>query len=77
MANMSYCRFYNTSNDVYDCLGAIDEIQDGSISKLSENEANAGESMFRAILDFCRDMEIIDEYDGGRLTELFNELYED
>lgn len=25
MANMSYCRFQNTSNDLSDCLNVIDE----------------------------------------------------
>lgn len=77
MANMSYCRFRNTRLDVLDCLGVIGLIQEGDESKLSEDETNAGEDMFKSILSFCLDMGIIDEYDGGRLTELFNELYED
>lgn len=35
MGNMSYCRFENTNNDLYDCEGYIDDL---NLSK-SENEA--------------------------------------
>lgn len=75
MANMSYCRFNNTRLDMYDCLNAIGEIQDGEESKLSEHEADAGEDMFKAILEFCVESGIIEDYDRSRLTELFEELY--
>ena len=76
MPNMSYCRFRNTSNDVYDCLGAIGEIQEGYGSKLSVEESRAGQRMFETILCFCADMGIIEEYNEDRVTELFNELTE-
>ena len=42
MANMSYCRFRNTSGDLTDCL---DTIREGD-STLSESEARAGLWMF-------------------------------
>ena len=36
--NMSYCRFYNTSKDVEDCLDAI---ENGEIKDLSQDEYDA------------------------------------
>ena len=72
MANMSYCRFRNTSGDLTDCLDVIREGDD----TLSESEARAGLWMFQDFLTFCRDYDIIDEFDGERLEELFNDLKE-
>lgn len=72
MANMSYCRFQNTSGDLSDCLDAI--IQGES---LSESEIIAGKRMFRKFLAFCRDSDIIDGYDGEVLDELFDNLREE
>ena len=40
MANMSYCRFENTTRDIEDCLNAI-EYNEVSASDLSNYEANA------------------------------------
>lgn len=72
MANMSYCRFRNTSGDLTDCL---DTIREGD-STLSESEARAGLRMFQEFLTFCRDYDIIDSYDGEYLKELFDDLKE-
>tara|TARA_R110000824_G_scaffold64463_11_gene168418 strand:+ start:578 stop:778 length:201 start_codon:yes stop_codon:yes gene_type:complete len=38
MANMSYCRFQNTAQDLQDC---IDAIQNGDANNLSGDELNA------------------------------------
>tara|TARA_R110002050_G_scaffold90883_3_gene191137 strand:- start:830 stop:1027 length:198 start_codon:yes stop_codon:yes gene_type:complete len=38
MGNMSYCRFYNTSKDVEDC---IDAIENGDMVNLSQDEYDA------------------------------------
>ena len=38
MANMSYCRFQNTAQDLQDC---IDAIQNGDANDLSRDELNA------------------------------------
>ena len=40
MANMSYCRFYNTSHDLRDCLDALEEISSFSDIE-SEDEDRA------------------------------------
>lgn len=71
MANMSYCRFQNTRRDVEDCLDALRDEK-----RLSSDEAKAGRWMFDDILDFCRDMGIIDSYDTGMLEALFDGLTE-
>ena len=71
MANMSYCRFQNTRRDMEDCLDALRDEK-----RLSTDEAKAGHRMFDDILDFCRDMSIIDSYDAGMLEALFDGLTE-
>lgn len=71
MANMSYCRFQNTRRDAEDCLDALRDEK-----RLSTDEAKAGHRMFDDILDFCRDMDIIDSYDGEALEALFDGLTE-
>lgn len=40
MANMSYCRFQNTSNDLRDCAGALEEVLAGN-ETLSRDELQA------------------------------------
>ena len=40
MANMSYCRFYNTSHDLRDCLDALEDISSFSDIE-SEDEDRA------------------------------------
>ena len=41
MANMSYCRFENTSNDLRDCVGAMEEAYDMADLDLSRTELSA------------------------------------
>ena len=45
--NMSYCRFQNTSQDLQDCIDAVDEMryQDEGDFELSKQERNALEEM--------------------------------
>ena len=42
MANMSYCRFENTSSDVIDCVEALERIMDSKTVRedLGETEAS-------------------------------------
>ena len=47
MANMSYCRFYNTNMDLGDCLEAL---EDGA--ELSTDEFIACKNMFKKFIDF-------------------------
>jgi hypothetical protein len=50
MANMSYCRFENTYNDLYDCYNNIND-------QLSDEE----HSYRQRLVEMCQS--IIDEYD--------------
>ncbi len=38
MANMSYCRFENTTGDLEDCYNALGDLQDLNDEELSESE---------------------------------------
>ena len=63
MANMSYCRFQNTCQDLTDCLGAL---RDGD--HLSDDEFRA----YKRLVELCR--EIVEDYpnqrnDTGRCEE--------
>ena len=69
--NMSYCRFTNTKTDLGDCLDAIRWNK-----RMSDSEADAGKRMFREVLAFCRDYDIIDGYDDEAIDELFDGLRE-
>lgn len=53
MANMSYCRFHNTLQDLYDCQSALEEfIQNG------ENEISSAEERREAkrLIELCKDI---------------------
>lgn len=71
MPNMSYCRFTNTGGDLESCLDAIR--QDG---QLSHFEARAGISMFKSFLNFCRDYDIISDFDKSAVESIFKRLEE-
>lgn len=47
MANMSYCRFHNTYNDLQDCKEALDN---GDISSESEKKKA------KALVELCREI---------------------
>lgn len=69
MSNMSYCRFQNTSGDVVECLDALNEQK-----PLSSDEYHAAVGMFDAILFFCQEVGIIENFDRGRIRECLSEL---
>lgn len=71
MANMSYCRFRNTHQDVCDCIEAL---EDGDV--LSEEEAKAGRCMINAVLRYCESVGIIDMWDRLQVDNVFEELTE-
>jgi len=58
MANMSYCRFENTSNDLTDCQCAIEDALNDEVSfvefieDMSEYERRAVRRMYRQCKDF-------------------------
>lgn len=47
MANMSYCRFHNTSMDMEDCIDAL-----CGNEELSDDEFIACKNMFENVLEF-------------------------
>ena len=71
MANMSYCRFENTCADLEDCLQAL-----RCEEELSDYEAQAAKKMFRQMMEFCKEMEIIESYDEDAITCMVDSLSE-
>ncbi len=71
MANMSYCRFRNTGDDLGDCLDAIREGK-----RISDDEARAGRRMFKIFLEFCQENEIVESYDAEAVEILFDRIKE-
>ena len=65
MANMSYCRFENTTKDMQDCINAIEE---GDTRNLSRYEASA-------LREFLNLAEVIKDYEPD--IEAILEDYED
>jgi hypothetical protein len=58
MANMSYCRFHNTLQDLRDCLSAI-----------TDNDLSPAERKERIkLVNVCR--EIVDEYESADMEEI-------
>jgi hypothetical protein len=58
MANMSYCRFENTSRDLQDCLDAMAERE---INDMSDYEKRAFESMREQCEEYIRLFDEIEE----------------
>lgn len=69
MSNMSYCRFQNTYGDMLECLDALTQEYD-----LSSEEYHAAVRLFEEFLRFCRDVEIIEDYDQKRVEEYLGAL---
>jgi len=65
MANMSYCRFQNTLNDLKDCYYNMDS------NSLSKEEFEARKRM----IELCRD--IVDEYEELLMEEHNEDIDED
>lgn len=47
MANMSYCRFENTNDDLADCEAALDDLIAGEGGALSSSELSAAQHLVR------------------------------
>ncbi len=69
MANMSYCRFENTTRDIEDCLNAI-EYNEVSASDLSDYEANA----LKDFVSLAKEIVSFEDQINDILTE-YNEEY--
>ena len=68
MANMSYCRFHNTSMDMDDCIEAL--VNEES---LSGSEAHKCVQMFRDIMEYLEGEGVI-EFDFDAFNEWKNEI---
>jgi len=68
MANMSYCRFENTDNDLQECLDALRE---RNIS--SNSEKRAANRILQTMLLFLHDEGIIENYNAGMIKEILEE----
>lgn len=56
MPNMSYCRFENTSNDIEDCIEALEEVNwdiDSLLKTASSNHEKRGMLKF---IKLCQDV---------------------
>ena len=71
MANMSYCRWHNTSMDVEDCFEAF---YNGW--EMSAEEIRCAKRMIRNMCDFLLDNGVIEEYDYDDLMEKFDDMIE-
>ena len=68
MANMSYCRFQNTAQDLRDCVNSLEEGYDLDDLDLSNDETYA----MKRMRNLCQDF--LDAYD--RLEEMTEETAE-
>ena len=68
MSNMSYCRFENTSNDLRDCVDAMEEAYSIDEMDLSESERAAMDHMVKLAKRFVDQYSFLvkeDELDDG------------
>ena len=61
MANMSYCRFENTLNDLSDCFAATEEAETFEDLDLSSYESAAFDSMVNLMEEMLREMRRLQE----------------
>lgn len=57
MANMSYCRFRNTSIDFEDCINGLNDIINGEDDALSFDERCAAERLYRMCEEYMEAFE--------------------
>lgn len=72
MANMSYCKFRNTLEDIEDCMESLRDREE-----TSREELDAAREIILEVLDFCRISGVIDSYDDMTLETSLNELLEE
>lgn len=66
MANMSYCRFNNTLNDLEDCKEALEN---------REIESESEKRKAKALIELCQ--EIVDNFDTGYVDSIKTEEEEE
>lgn len=61
MANMSYCRFRNTSMDFEDCINGLNDIINGEDDALSFDERCAAERIYRMCEEYMEAFEAMND----------------
>lgn len=69
MANMSYCRFQNTSGDLQDCLYAMEEACNMEELDLSPDEKYAFARMYRLCQQFIEQADWLAKAEEGLLVD--------
>jgi hypothetical protein len=55
MANMSYCRFENTANDLADCLYTLEMIENGELQEFIDNLSSDRErASYHRLIGLCQ-----------------------
>jgi hypothetical protein len=65
MSNMSYCRFQNTSDDLEDCVEALEE--DPKLANLRGDELRCA----IRLIEMCRN--VADQFEEVNLTDLWKD----
>ena len=69
--NMSYCRFQNTLNDLYDCQNALEDFINND-----ENVISSSEERYKAkkLIEVCREIaDSFEESDIDRQAKMFSQ----
>lgn len=74
MANMSYCRFQNTLEDLKVCLDVLRD--EAERKELSDVERSAAKDLLEEVSDFFTDMDLYDE-DFESYAPIYELLYGD
>jgi len=55
MGNMSYCRFENTSDNLQDCIDAIEDMNNNNgLNEYDEPLSDSEQEAFREMIEMCR-----------------------
>lgn len=74
MANMSYCRFYNTVVDLEDCINTLEGYNEGELKDLSEDEKRAINKLLGRQLERLNEIkDLIDEDYAGDVDKWIEE----
>ena len=69
MANMSYCRFHNTLNDLYDCQNALEDFIENKENVISSEEER---HKAKRLIEACQ--EIAERFEPDDIDRAAEEL---
>ena len=81
MANMSYCKFQNTANDLADCLSTLKEIEEGELQDFINNlSSDREQSAYHRLIGLCQGIvnvvKILENNDAQPKTFTLEEIQE-